>query len=241
MPLTLDRVGALTMAGERMSVLARHGDLTTPAIGLGRWSARDIVAHVGGIHRWAARIVRTRSMEGASSTRSRLDGAALCDWFDEGRLDLADVLAATDPEARCPNFNPGSRSIAGFWHRRQAHETTVHRWDLERALGATSPIDVDLATDGVEEYLDVFVRGRGTQTLLAPLVLTAVDHDRSWTVRPSARPGRVDVEAGAARDVATVLAGPAPTLLLHLWGRVPIDADGLSVTGDGAVAASFRG
>lgn len=234
-------VPVVEAAAERVLRLARDADLVVPAVGLGRWRARDVVAHLGGVHRWATRIVTERSMDGPGFAKSPLDGEALCDWFEEGAQGLVHALRTTDPEERCPNFNPGSRSVAGFWHRRQAHETTIHRWDLERCWSSNTPIEPAVATDGIEEFLAVFVRSRGKQTLTAPLTLTAAESGATWTVRPAPRPGRVEIELGAAPDAAAQLAGPAEAVLLHLWRRIPLDAPGLTVEGDAAVAASLRG
>ena len=182
----------------------------------------------------------------ASSSRpgfrkSKLDASELCDWFDEGAEELADVLASNPPDAACPNFNPGSDSTVHFWARRQLHETTVHRWDVECAVDAVTPIPPDVAADGVDEYLDVFVRTRGKQTLIAPLTLTSVRPARSWSLTPSTRPGRVDVAAGRPTDTPDEIVGPPQDLLLLLWGRRPLAATELTVSGSPDVAASLSG
>ena len=233
-------VPTLATAAARVIELARTTDPATPAVGLGRWRARDIVAHLGGVHRWATRVVRDRSADGPGPTRSPLTGDALADWFEEGAHALVAVLRDTDPEERCPNFNPGSRSVAGFWHRRQAHETTIHRWDLERCTGTTTPIAPAIAADGIEEFLVVFVRSRGKQTLTAPVGIAPTDATGAWTLTPASRPGRVDIAAGCDPACAARITGPAASLLLHLWRRIPLDAAGLEVHGDHAVAASLR-
>ena len=111
--------------------------------------------------------------------------------------------------------------------------------DVERALASPTSITPTVAADGVDEYLDVFVRTRGKQTLTGPLRITASDQQRSWTIVPSAREGRIDVDAGAS-DAAAELAGPSFELLLVLWGRITISGSDIAVSGDQAVAASFR-
>lgn len=179
-------------------------------------------------------------MDGPSFTKSALDGVALADWYESQAASLVAVLTANDPHDTCPNFNPGSPPTIGFWWRRQAHETTVHRWDVERAFDAVTPIDPVIATDGIDEHLDIWVRTRGKQTLTGPLAITATESGRSWTVRPAAKPGRVDVEHGRAHDAAAELAGPATDVLLVLWNRLTIEEARVRVTGDPAVAASFR-
>ena len=226
--------------GARISHVARHGDLAAPVSHLGRWKVRDVVAHLGGVHRWAARIVAASSMDGPGFQKSKLDGTELLDWFDDGVTALVDVLRATGPDEPCPNFNPGSPELVRFWLRRQLHETTIHRWDVEAAAGAPAPIPVDVATDGIDEYLDVFVRTRGKQTLSAPLRLVATEERRSWTLTPAAKPGRLVVDPADETDVRATIEAPAEQLLLYLWGRLPFEEAGLSVSGDAGVARSLR-
>jgi uncharacterized protein (TIGR03083 family) len=239
--IVVDRAPARVAAeAARISELARLGDLTTPAPWLGRWRVRDVVAHLGGVHRWATRIVETRSMDGPGFTKSKLDGIALCDWFDEGAAALAANLAEVDPDEACPNFNPGSARTMAFWLRRQTHETTVHRWDVEQALGAVTPIEEDVAVDGIDEYLDIWVRSRGKHTLAAPLTIRASEVAWAWTLMPDDRPGRVQVEVSTTPTTATSAVSADPGhLLLWLWGRSPLP-DSAVIDGDPTVVASFR-
>ncbi len=145
--------------------------------------------------------------------------------------------AATDP---CPNVNPGSLETVGWWMRRQMHETIVHRWDVERSLGSTTSMDPAVAADGIDDYLDVFVRTRGKQTLIAPLVLSTTRPPRQWTLLPAARPGRIDVVADRSVDATSELTGTPEQLLLTLWGRLTISDADLTVRGDSEVAACLR-
>ena len=178
-------------------------------------------------------------MDGPGFTKSKLDGAALCDWFDDGAKQLLDALASNPLTATCPNFNPGSDPTVLWWARRQLHETTVHRWDVERAASEITPIERHIAADGIDEYLDVFVRTRGKQTLIAPLTLTSTDPARSWSLTPSSRHGRVDTARGRLPDIAEEIAGPPQDLLLLLWGRLTLADTDLTVHGSPEVAESL--
>ena len=235
----IDHPTGIEESATRLSELSRANDLATPVPGLGRWRIRDVVAHLGGVHRWATRIIGTRSMDGPGFTKSKLTGIELCEWFDDGADRLLDALGSNPPAASCPNFNPGSPSTVEWWARRQLHETTVHRWDVERAVDDLTPIEPKVAADGVDEYLDVFVRTRGKQTLIAPLTLTSTEPARSWSLTPSDRPGRVDTAAGPSPDAAGEITGSAEDLLLVLWGRRPLAETGLTVHGRPEVAASL--
>lgn len=239
MTRAIDDTAITAAAAARISDLIRSADLTTPVDHLGRWKVRDVVAHLGGVHRWATRIVVNRSQDGPSFTKSKLAGIELCDWFDEGVGELVAAFTAADPESPCPNFNPGSANTVAFWLRRQMHETTIHRWDVEQALHSTTPIAPAVAADGIDEYLDVFVRTRGKQTLTAPLALSTAVPARSWLLAPADKPGRVDVHAEPVHDPVAEISGAPDQLLLMLWGRLALDQAELTVTGDAAVAHSL--
>jgi len=228
-------------AAARILSLARSCDLTTPVDHLNRWKVRDVVAHLGGVHEWATRVIRERSMAGAGARKSKLDGDDLCDWFEAGAATLVNELRSHDPAEPCPNFNPGSENTLAWWIRRQAHETTVHRWDVEAALGATTAIEPKVAADGVDEFLDVFVRTRGKQTLADTLVLRTTRPKRTWTLTPASKPGRIDVAVGDSGDIvaATEVVGKPAALLLALWGRQSAHAAGLKISGDPATAAAL--
>jgi len=225
-----DSLDALSAEVDRIASLARGGDLASPIAHLGRWKVRDVVAHLGGVHGWATRIVTERSMAGPGFRKSKLDGEELCDWFEQGGAELLAALWSFGADEPCPNFNPGSESTIGWWVRRQLHETTIHRWDVEAGLGEISLIEPTRAVDGIDEFLDTFVRTRGKHTLDAPLELVTTRPKRTWTLAPAAKPGRIDVTVGAAGADAQIGGRPAE-LLLALWGRKTIGEADLSVSG----------
>lgn len=238
MTAPIDHPAGIEAAAARISQLARGVDPATPVPDLGRWKVRDVVAHLGGVHEWANRILTTRSMAGPGFRKSKLAGDELCDWFDAGAATLVETIRGIAEDDECPNFNPGSPPVAVWWFRRQLHETVVHRWDVEAAAKDTTPIDPIVAADGVDEFLDVFVRTRGKQTLTDTLVLAITDGP-SWTLRPAKKPGRVDVEPGASTDAAARLTTDAESLLLALWGRQEPNTNQPNITGSKAVADSL--
>ena len=234
-------VDVVAEQGARIAVVARDGPLRARVPHMRRWTLTDVVAHLGGVHRWAAGIVSARAMS-AGHRRGTATGPELIDWFEDGLTELVAVLAASDFGASCPNFSPGSDKTIGFWARRQAHETLVHRWDAEAAVGQISAVDSALATDGIDEVLTVFRRARGGQPLPGSLVLTTTDTRRSWRVSPTLVPGRVAIscaESGVPGEVAATVAAPAESLLLALWGRIPIQGRNFQVTGRPEVARAF--
>ncbi|MFC5241726.1 maleylpyruvate isomerase family mycothiol-dependent enzyme [Streptomyces atrovirens] len=203
------------------------------------WHVRDLVRHTGAVHRWAAAFVADGHTEPRPMGEDPvLDGTGLMAWYRDGHRLLVDTLAGAAPDVECFTFLPGPPSALAFWTRRQAHETTVHRFDAESARGGTpSPVATDFAVDGVDELLRGFhARPKSRVRTPAPRVLRvrATDADAVWTVRLSQEPPVTS--RGADGDAECELAGPAEQLYLALWNRVPIPA----VSGDPELAALWR-
>jgi uncharacterized protein (TIGR03083 family) len=216
---------------------ARRG-LDVPVPSCPGWSVGDLAVHLGVTHRWAAETVRSRSDSWVRGAKERwgIDPGdpQLVDWLLAGAEELASVLEGTDPET--PVFTFGEPHTVRFWPRRQAHETTIHRWDAERAHGEPSPIETELAADGVDEHLSVFAPFRRTASTRAgegeTFHLHRTDGDGEWVVTFPAGGNGIEVRREHAKgDVA--VRGAASDLVLFLWQRIP--ADRLEVFGDAAL------
>ncbi|MGA5024701.1 maleylpyruvate isomerase family mycothiol-dependent enzyme [Streptomyces vinaceus] len=203
------------------------------------WRVRDLLRHTGVVHRWAAGFVADacptpRPME----EHPDLDGTELLAWYRAGHRALLDTLREAKPDVACWTFLPGAESGLGFWARRQAHETAVHRWDAQAARGGDpTPVATDFAVDGVDELLRGFhARRRSRVRTPEPRVLRirATDADAVWTVRLSQEPPVTARDA--AGDAECEVSGPAAELYLSLWNRLPVP----EVTGDQALAELWR-
>jgi uncharacterized protein (TIGR03083 family) len=202
--------------------------------GLPRWTAADVGAHLTGVHRWAAEIVRTGHRAGRTNLPD-LAGPTAAE-YRAAATELLDVLGATDPDRPCWTLDPTDRR-AGFWARRQLHEALVHLWDVRSTTAGAPPITdlpPELCADGVDEFLQVFPPRIGPSShrpLPGPLLLRATDAPAAWWIAPdwSVEPGE--------RDAGATAHGPAGALLLFVWGRAVGPA--VETTGDPAVVAEF--
>jgi predicted lipid carrier protein YhbT len=113
----------------------------------------------------------------------------------------------------------------------------VHRYDAETAAGTPTPVDAELAVDGIDEFLTVFVPRMGANfgpVGDATVHVHCTDVDGEWLV--ACNDGEVAVTREHAKgDVAA--RGTASDLLLFLWGRV--SADTLEVFGDADLLGRF--
>jgi uncharacterized protein (TIGR03083 family) len=206
------------------------------------WKVRDLVHHVGGIHRWATGYVKDRRAERVDARLADVVGAwpddrQLVAWFRDGHARLVETLETADPAVECWSFLPAPSPLA-FWARRQAHETAIHRVDAESALGSPTPFDAPFASDGIDEMLFGFAarpRRDIPTTSEQTMALRATDAGRSWLVRIG--PDRVESSDGGG-EADFDISAPASDLYTLLWNRRGVD--GLAVAGDRKVLALWQ-
>jgi uncharacterized protein (TIGR03083 family) len=186
------------------------------------WTVTDLVAHIGRIYRYVA--AQARSAERVPNDETAVAAEQVLASTADALAELLLVLAETDPRAPSWNWDRNSPNLAGFWRRRMALETVVHRWDAQVATGTPTPIDAALACDGIEEVLTQFLparRGRskadssGTMHLHATDTLPTIPAE--WTVELGPQGATAVRHVHEKADAA--LRGPAGELLLAVWGR----------------------
>jgi len=159
---------------------------------------------------------------------------SLADYHLASRTALVAELAAHDPDEPCDTWWPADQTY-GFWRRRMAHETAVHRVDVQGAAGAdVVPVQIEFAVDGIDEVLLLWFGHKLYQDKRAAMVDGAVGVQaagRSWLAvlgrnRCSAR--RVPAVDAEAADV--LVTGEPMNVYLWLWGRVPNHL--VNITGD---------
>ena len=202
-----------------------------------RWTVRDLVTHIGGVHRWAASIVRDRLDHDPAPRDEDLATPGSRDpveWFRDGHAELLATLRKADPDLRCYAFLPAPSPLT-FWARRQAHETAIHRADAESAFGAITPFPASFAADGIDEMINGFGgRRRSFRYVNSPRTLAVSPADaEGWTI--TLAPDGVRSTRGVAAAHATI-SGSASELYLWLWNRPAT----VVVAGDPDVPALWR-
>jgi uncharacterized protein (TIGR03083 family) len=231
---------------------ARQG-LDAPVPTTPGWTVGDVIAHLGQVHRQKTHIVRELIVDGEPGFDdfAAPPGAALLEWFEEGVHELSAVLSVSDPAASVHTWHQPDQTV-GFWIRRMAHETLIHRVDAELGHGHHTPVDPLLGADGIDEILDVFMGGYpGWAAVARSEVRVGLEsEDRSWLVQFGSWSGTSPNSGRAFRDVpgielvagndrpAAVVRGPGDVLDLFLWGRG--SADGLVVEGHPSVLLYLR-
>jgi uncharacterized protein (TIGR03083 family) len=204
------------------------------------FTVRETVRHIGSVYR-VARLWIVHGRRPEHWRRNPLPEQSVLDYFEQGYDELVAELAAHGPGERAATWWPEDPTY-GFWRRRMAHETTVHRTDVESAAGAEpGEIPEDVAVDGIDEVLSLWFGQRLRLLGLSggesgTVAVSAGGH--TWVAR--AGPDGTEawrVSARAAEDVDAMVTADPMTLYLWLWGRLPLHR--VKVNGSQSAAAQF--
>jgi uncharacterized protein (TIGR03083 family) len=205
--------------------LVRRGPLEARVPGCPDWSLAELAVHLGGVQRWATKVVLTG--QPARSDEPDVAPEAAADYLAAGTPALIDALSGiADLNAPCWNFS-GLNQTMGFWPRRQALEAAFHRWDAASALRATpAPMEAIVAADVVDEFVRIVIPRVVARTkaelsgFVGDVHLHCTDTSGEWTFE--AVDGQVEVVDGHTKAAAAVR-GSANDLALYLYGRVGAD------------------
>ncbi len=189
------------------------------------WTAADAVRHTATVYLHKVASIRDGAMPTPDSgwppeeVRTAEPGPLLEDAYRQ----LEEQLDLHGPGDHAATWWPPDQTV-GFWLRRMAHETSIHRRDVESAVGAETPVAPDLAVDGIDEVLALMLAGDWSDEVVpdasgATVLLEGDGHPWAVTLEPAVvtltreRPGqhaaRVDGEPGGAPALALGSRAPA--------------------------------
>ncbi len=248
-------IAALEREGAALVSAAERAGLLTPVPSCPAWQVRDLLRHLGYVHRWAAEYVGQQLSEEVPemTEAQQLAGGPpdneLLDWFRAGHAALVKTLGSAGPDVQCWTFLPAPTPLA-FWARRQAHETAIHGADAQLAAGDDPAYPPALAADGIDELLLAFFGRDGSEqdstgqdgagrdeagAAGRRLRFRTTDTGHQWCARISADSGRTEYTGrGPGRrgpaDGCEV-AGPASSLYRLLWKRTGSGLGDITITG----------
>lgn len=191
----------------------------------------ETVRHVGSLYRMVLSWVRAGDRP-TTWQREPDEGQTVEEYYLAGLAAVVDHLAAHDPDEECPTWWPEHQNY-GFWYRRLAHETTVHRIDIQGAAGLKQgDVAADTAIDGIDEILTLWFGHR-----LTVLGVSGTRHglvrvrtgDHEWIARATTN-GTSAWRAAGDEIVDGTVFGESAKVFLWLWGRqhphVDVERDG---------------
>jgi uncharacterized protein (TIGR03083 family) len=204
--------------GRRLLAVA-DGELANDVPSCPGWSVRDLVRHVAEVyeHKIACTELGRAPDPWPPAWPEDRDPVGWLGYAHDRLIAMFERSRSDTPSA---TWWPPDQTV-GFWARRMAQETVVHRIDGEQASGAVTPVDPDLAVDGVDEVLAIFLAGDWSEDpddALTGQRVAISTGGRSWRV--DLTPDAVSVTLDGASADATLGGDPAD-VLLWLWGRLP--------------------
>ena len=205
------------------------------------WVGRDLVDHVGEVYAHKTTVLRLgrRPVEGEWPWAP--DDDSVFDWFDARLAELVEELdsrASTDPAW---TFAADDQTV-GFWWRRMAHETAIHRVDAElTAARAPWPHEDEQAVDGVAELVgfageQAVLSTADARSGVAGTVLVSAGDSALLVTMSDA--GQLATPSGLGVGADAAVVGSASDVLRALWNR-PTDSL-VEWSGDPAVLQRFR-
>lgn len=186
------------------------------------WTVDTVLRHVATVYLHKVEILRLGELP--DPWPPNLDERDALELYDEARGAVVAALEAAGTELATWTFSPEDKT-SGFWYRRMALETAVHRVDAELAHDVVTPVDEELALDGIDEVLALMLGGpwweEGDTEHPVDATIRITSEGRSWTIRLDAT--SAVVTPGAEGDVDAEVFGDAPDILLWLWGRRELD------------------
>ncbi len=237
-----EHIAALRAEGALVADTVERHSLDLPVPTCPGWQLRDLVRHLGGVHRWATSYVAAARTEHGDDDdefmRLYPQDAGLLDWFRDGHASLVAALSAAPADLQCWHFLRAASPLA-FWARRQAHETAVHRADVEGAGGPITPYEPHFAADGLDELFAGFFARRHGRLRFDPartLAVRPTDVDDGWLLTMGPERLTTSRDPGAQGDCT--VAGAASDLYRYFWNRR--SADGLRIDGDDSLLTAWR-
>jgi uncharacterized protein (TIGR03083 family) len=202
------------------------------------WTVADVVSHQAMVYAHKVRVMADNGWPDPWPPAELRDRPPL-EFLRDAKDDLFQEFARHDVGEQTTTF--GDDTSIMFWVRRMALEVAVHRVDTELAHDAVTPIPDDLASDGVDEILQVMLHGNwaewGAETAHPVEAAVAVETGGlRW--RCAATEPIVDVVAGSSEPADATVSGNPADVFLWLWGRRGDDA--VQIVGDARSVAEFR-
>lgn len=246
MTTTIPFEGMLELVDERSATLrsALAGALDAPVPGCPEWAGRDLIAHLGEVHRFWAATVRAGTPDapvGDGDVPERTPTGDLLDWSERSTEALLAALRDAGPDRPVWTWW-GQPALSGAVARHQVQEATVHAWDAQDTIGRAGPLRAEAAADGIAEFLAVGLPAAGAwphEPATVDLVATDAPGAGRRVVLDAAgsRAEPLDGPDGSAADAE--LRGPASDLVLVLYGRRSPGT--LAVDGDRELAGRLLG
>jgi uncharacterized protein (TIGR03083 family) len=229
----MDQIEQLRVEGEALLAAARSAGLAAAIEHCPGWDMQRLVSHTAKVFQRTAVVVTEGLMEPPANDRFTqfAKDESVFDQFAEVLEDLVEALGNAVPNAPSWNFT-GEDLTNAFWVRRMLNEAAVHRWDAQHAAGGAQGFTPELATDVIDELLFVLMpvlSAKKNPELSATFHFHCTDTDGEWLTAFTAG-SPITTREHAKGQLA--VRGPASSLCLWAWNRLPATEGGLEALGE---------
>ncbi|GGS40308.1 MULTISPECIES: maleylpyruvate isomerase family mycothiol-dependent enzyme [Actinokineospora] len=235
-----DLLDVVEREGTRAAMAAEGADHDRPVPGCPGLTVGETARHLGSVYRMVVTWIRTGTRP-AIWHREPADGETVENYLRDGLRALLGELAAHPPNTPCATWHPDDRTYA-FWRRRMAHESTIHRTDIEAAQSRDlSPIPDEVALDGIDEVMTLWFTHRLAEKGVAgtrPATVAVRSAHRTWLATMDAT-GTSTAEVSPTTPADAVITGDPTELYLWLWGRRAVYDRAITQSGDFDAIAQF--
>jgi len=159
------------------------------------WTVADLTRHVGEVYLHKVEMMR-QGKHPDGWPPAAFKEAEPVGLLTRGYGELVAEFAARNPTDATKTWYDPDQTV-GFWIRRMAQETVIHRIDAELGAGTpVAPVPDDLAIDGIDELRDVFVMAATNRVdQVDPALLRPGRFDRVFEVPSPDRTTRAQILA----------------------------------------------
>jgi uncharacterized protein (TIGR03083 family) len=217
------------------------------------WTVGDLVQHVGTVYLHKAAAMRDGAFPSSWPPVGLNDEEPVA-LLDRAHAELIEEFGRRAPEDFSPTWYDPDQTV-GFWIRRMAQETVIHRLDAELGADAPiAPIPDDLAIDGIDELLKAFLAYDAKKYPEDYAEALTDSPGRSYTISAAGvewlvatSPGSISVEGGPNTTAAAVtntdatITGAPTALLRWAWNRAtPGEPPAVTIDGPAADLTELR-
>jgi uncharacterized protein (TIGR03083 family) len=223
---------------DRLIAMGERG-LKEPVPSCTGWDVAEVLWHVSNVYEHKVRLLADNAWPDPWPPEWEFADDEEIAFLRSAKTHLFEEFSRHEIDEPAKSF--GGDATVGFWVRRMACEIAVHRVDGEQAHADQTPISDDIALDGIDELLQVFLAGpwwadrvQTDHPVSAQVAIEAAG--QRWVCDVQEKSVTVAADETSTPAAATV-SGEPEAVFLWLWGRGGDDTVTLS---DDDLCREFR-
>jgi uncharacterized protein (TIGR03083 family) len=206
----MDHVTLISGFSSRIADLVTQENSSLMVPSCPEWNLLDLALHLGEVHEfWTANIREGNTEHPWEGVRAEPEHSVnSISWCREQTKSLLAAMSEFSIDRPCWTWWEEPRT-AGAIARHQVQEAAIHCWDAENAFGAAQPIPLDVARDGIAEYIHVHRFGIEYINVNG-IKFREEGTENIWFINPD-------------REIESTVTANASDLVLFLNGRLGLD------------------